>query len=83
MPTISLATNRVWDYAAAMGKTTLERRQTDRRLAASDPSGDEAAAIAAARADVAAGRVVDEAAMDAWIDGIGTDQERPPPIPVR
>jgi predicted transcriptional regulator len=39
----------------------------------------EAAMIAQADASVAAGRVVDEAAVDAWIDSIGTDHELPAP----
>jgi predicted transcriptional regulator len=36
--------------------------------------------LAQARASAAAGRVVDEAEMDAWIDSIGTDNELPPPF---
>jgi predicted transcriptional regulator len=39
----------------------------------------EAEGIAEARADVAAGRIVDEAEVDAWIDSIGTDHELPVP----
>jgi predicted transcriptional regulator len=39
----------------------------------------EAKGIAEARADVAAGRLVDEAEVDAWIDSIGTDHELPVP----
>jgi predicted transcriptional regulator len=39
----------------------------------------EAAMIAEADADIAAGRVVDEADVDAWIDSIGTDHELPVP----
>jgi hypothetical protein len=39
----------------------------------------EAEGIAEARADVAAGRLVDEAEVDAWIDSIGTDHELPVP----
>jgi predicted transcriptional regulator len=39
----------------------------------------EAAGIAEARADVAAGRLVDAAEVDAWIDSIGTDHELPVP----
>ncbi len=35
--------------------------------------------IAEARADVAAGRLVDAAEVDAWIDSIGTDHELPVP----
>ena len=39
----------------------------------------EAEGIAKARASVAAGRVVDEAEVDARIDSIGTDHELPVP----
>jgi hypothetical protein len=46
---------------------------TRRRLAP------EAEMIADADADIAAGRVVDSAEVDAWIDSIGGDHERPVP----
>ena len=39
----------------------------------------EAEGIAKALASAAAGRVVDEAEVDAWIDSIGTDHELPVP----
>ena len=39
----------------------------------------EAKMIAEADADIAAGRLIDEADMDAWINSIGTNQELPPP----
>ena len=39
----------------------------------------EAARIAEADASIAAGRLVEEAEVDAWIDSIGTDHERPAP----
>jgi predicted transcriptional regulator len=39
----------------------------------------EAAMIAEADADIAAGRLVDAADVDAWIDSIGTDHELPLP----
>jgi len=39
----------------------------------------EAAMIAQADASFAAGRFVDEAAVDAWIDSIGTENELPAP----
>jgi predicted transcriptional regulator len=39
----------------------------------------EAKMIAEADADIAAGRLVDEAEVDAWIDSIGTDHELPVP----
>ena len=35
--------------------------------------------IAEAEADIAAGRVVDSAEVEAWIDSIGTDNELPVP----
>lgn len=39
----------------------------------------EAERIAEADADIAAGRLVDSAAVKAWIDSIGTDHELPLP----
>jgi predicted transcriptional regulator len=39
----------------------------------------EAERIAEARADIAAGRLVDSAKVKAWIDSIGTDHEMPVP----
>jgi predicted transcriptional regulator len=39
----------------------------------------EAAGVAKALASAAAGRVVDEAEVNAWIDSIGTDHELPVP----
>jgi len=39
----------------------------------------EAERIAEARADIAAGRLVDSAEVKAWIDSIGTDHEMPVP----
>jgi predicted transcriptional regulator len=39
----------------------------------------EAEMIAEADADIAAGRLIDSAEIDAWIDSIGTDDELPPP----
>jgi hypothetical protein len=39
----------------------------------------EAEMIAQADASVAAGRLIDAAEIDAWIDSIGTDHELPPP----
>jgi predicted transcriptional regulator len=38
----------------------------------------EAEMIAEADADIAAGRLIDAAEVDAWIDSIGTDHELPP-----
>ncbi len=40
----------------------------------------EAARIAEAEADIAAGRVVDAASVEAWLETIGTDRERAPPF---
>jgi predicted transcriptional regulator len=51
---------------ATTSETEAERRD---RLAW------EVEGIAEARADVAAGRLVDAAEVDAWIDSIGTDHE--------
>lgn len=45
--------------------------------------GREAELIAEALADTAAGRVVSEADVNAWIDSLGTDRELPPPFAVR
>lgn len=42
----------------------------------------EARLLAEARADIAAGMVVDEAAVNAWIDSIGTEGELSPPFPI-
>jgi len=39
----------------------------------------EAERIAEADADIAAGRLIDAAEIDAWIDSLGTDHELPPP----
>jgi predicted transcriptional regulator len=39
----------------------------------------EAERLAEAEADVAAGRLVDSAAVGDWIDSLGTDHERPLP----
>jgi predicted transcriptional regulator len=39
----------------------------------------EAEMIAEADADIAAGRLVDSALVDAWIDSLGTDHELPVP----
>jgi hypothetical protein len=44
---------------------------------------DEANLLARARASALAGHVVPEAAVDAWIDSLGTDRELPPPRSAR
>ena len=54
----------------ARAETTVEKR---RRLAW------EAARLAEAYADIAAGRLVDSEDVDAWIDSIGTENELPVP----
>jgi predicted transcriptional regulator len=59
------------DRAPTTGVESAEEAQ--RRLAW------EAERIAEADADIAAGRLVDSAEIDAWIDSIGTDHELPPP----
>lgn len=43
----------------------------------------EADRIAEARASAAAGRLIDESEIDAWIDSLGTDHELPPPRSAR
>jgi predicted transcriptional regulator len=43
----------------------------------------EAALLAAARAEIAAGHGVDQAEVDAWIDSIGTDRALRPRYPGR
>ncbi len=58
---------------APVDLSEAEQHQQQRRLA------QEAEEIAKARASVAAGRVVDEAEVDAWIDSIDTDHELPVP----
>ncbi len=63
-------TKHVETSPAPHGETRVERQA---RIAW------EAKGIAEARADVATGRLVDEAAVDAWIDSIGTDHELPVP----
>lgn len=64
-------TPRAGDTADTSGsETEVERRQ---RLAW------ETEMIAEARASVAAGRVVSSEEVDAWIDSLDTDHERPPP----
>jgi hypothetical protein len=68
MDTINPAPNDPADLSRP--ETEAERR---RRLAW------EAEMIAEADADIAAGRLIDEAEIDAWIDSIGTDNELPPP----
>jgi len=59
------------------GSTDAVRPETEaerqRRLAS------ETEMIAEADADIAAGRLIDEAEIDAWIDSIGSDHELPPP----
>jgi predicted transcriptional regulator len=59
------------DRADSLSPETEAERQ--RRLAWG------AEMIAEADADIAAGRLIDEAEIDAWIDSIGTDHELPPP----
>jgi hypothetical protein len=54
-------------------------RETDAR----DPTGTERRRRLTLQglADVDAGRLIDDAAMQAWADSLGTDQELPPPQP--
>jgi len=66
---------RTDDDTGTAGPETAGERQ--RRIAG------EAARIAEADASVAAGRLVDEADVDAWIDSIATDHELPVPYASR
>ena len=59
---------------SADGRSQETDAERQRRLAL------EAEMIAEARADVAAGRLVDSAKVRAWIDSIGTDRELPAPL---
>jgi predicted transcriptional regulator len=58
------------DDAAPKTAANKRRRQTS-----------EAAMLAEADAEIAAGLTVDEAEVDAWIDSLGTDRELPKPKP--
>jgi predicted transcriptional regulator len=63
-----------------------ENRDTLRRDAGSDKQRHlawEVEMIAEAEADIAAGRLVDEAEVDSWIDSIGTGRELPVPKSAR
>jgi len=65
-------------YGAAMDKpdppeTNETEAERQRRLAW------ERERIAEADADIAAGRLIDEAEIEAWINSIGTEHELPPP----
>lgn len=72
---------------------TLSRPETEaatqRRLAgeaeARDPNGAERRRVRTMRglADVDAGRLIDDEAMQAWADSLGTDHELPAPLPPR
>ncbi len=61
----------------AAPKTVRPKRSAapQRRLAT------EVALLAAAQADIAAGRTVSSEAVDAWIDSLPTDHPIPPPQP--
>ncbi len=59
----------------ATGQPTRRESETERQARIAW----EAERIAEARADAAAGRLVDEVEVDAWIDSIGTDNELPVP----
>jgi len=63
-------TPRPAESASSPPETAAEKK---RRLAW------EAERIAEADADIAAGRLIDAAEVDAWIDSIGTDHELPRP----
>jgi predicted transcriptional regulator len=65
-----------------MGTMSVETSDTPRRETEAERQRRfawEAAMIAEADEDIAAGRLVDEADVDTWIDSIGTDHELPVP----
>jgi hypothetical protein len=84
VPNVSWQWPAAWTTAHGMdtaplpaGSAPVSRAETEadrqRRLAW------EATMIAEADADIAAGRLVDAAEVDAWIDSLGTDHELPVP----
>ncbi len=61
-----------------------DRNQSDSGISVIETTGAaEAKWLARARASALAGHVVSEAAVDAWIDSLGTDHELPPPRSAR
>ena len=73
------------DISRARRRETAARRQ--RRLAHEADAGDTATAERRRKltleglADVDAGRLIDDEAMQAWADSLGTDRELPIPEP--
>ena len=71
-----------WANLMAMGTMNFDTSspsETETEAARQRRIVREAAMIAEADADIEAGRLVDEAAVDAWIDSIGTRHELPVP----
>jgi hypothetical protein len=71
------------DKLSRMGTIRFDVKGSESATGRQERLEREAAMIAEARADVAAGLVVDGAAVEAWIDSIGTDEELPVPLPTR
>ena len=70
------------DYLAAMDTMNPDTGHTapsETKAARRRRIAWEADKIAEARASADAGRLIDEAEIDAWIDSLGTDHELPPP----
>lgn len=79
-----LVTGRCADYIATMAHahTTTKPVRVSRlegKAARRDRMAREAELLAQARASAAAGGVVSEEQVDAWIDSLGTEHELPPP----
>jgi len=63
-----------------MTQMGADRNQTSSEISVIETTrADEAKLLARARASALAGHVVSEAAVDAWIDSLGTDREVPAP----
>lgn len=79
----TLAANRARDYTERMDTPiptqTADTTRPETKAERQERMAWEAEGIAKALASAAAGRVVDEAEVDAWIDSIGTDHELPVP----
>ena len=66
---------------AAAPTASTQRPHPERPTARQRCLATEAALLAAAQADIAAGRTVSSEAVDAWIDSLATDHPLPPPHP--
>jgi predicted transcriptional regulator len=81
---VALAVARRPDYIASMDTASRPDDRADTISPETEAERQarlawEAAGIAEADADIAAGRLVDADEVDAWIDSIGTDHELPVP----